>query len=680
VLAAEEIVDRFQVIELLGEGGIAQVYKARHRVLGSLHAIKVVTAGGQGVARRLLREGSIQAQLRHPNVVAVTDVIDIRGHTALVLEYVEGITLQQLLMERGVLPVEEALALYAQILAGVGAAHAAGVLHRDLKPANVLLAPGPSGLMAKVADFGLAKVVMDDAPAQPGDTVQGLVMGTPGYMAPEQVGEAATADARADVFALGVLLYEMLCGVQPFTGADVGSTLRNTLRGQYPPLRTMRPDLPAPVLAAVERALALERADRFSDARVLAQALYGDRPELVEVTSGRKVATPVALSIPSDMQLRPAGMGSAAPTPANPTLGPAGFDPTVEEPGGENGEPADSSGGGAAPATPPPGGPAPLDPPSSGETLIREAAPPEPPTPAPARPPSRRWLLSGFGLFAAAAMTTVFVMSRGPALDEVDTRSPSVREERIAEPVAQKPGAGGGASDAGGGPLGAAAPVPDEGGAPEAEAVAGTEAASPPVASKDLGAAAGAPAEPPGSGAPMTGPSVGAAESTTTGTAAPGMDAATGGAETPSSTGASATGTPADPRPEPELPPRTKDESRADDAVVDAAPVDPTAAAAAAAATKLVGGWTGTWSGRPFTLTLVDRGGGRMDARLEVLVGTSYRTFDLTGSVDTQGRFTVMEKSTPGWWVDGVLSGGALSGSLRHPESKKATPYQAKRK
>ena len=210
---------------------------------------------------------------RHPNVVAVTDVLDVRGHAALVLEYIEGVTLQGYLRERGPLPVDDALALFAQLLAGVGAAHAAGVLHRDLKPVNVMLTPGPTGVMVKVADFGLAKVVVGES--QAGDTVQGLVMGTPGYMAPEQVGDAGGADARADVFALGVILYEMLAGASPFEHDDIGATLRATVAGKHVPLAEACP-VPEAVAQAVERCLSVDRAGRYADARELSRALFGE--------------------------------------------------------------------------------------------------------------------------------------------------------------------------------------------------------------------------------------------------------------------------------------------------------------------------------------------------------------------------------------------------------------------
>ncbi|HND31879.1 MAG TPA: serine/threonine-protein kinase, partial [Myxococcota bacterium] len=212
----ERIADRYQVEAQIGMGGIAAVYRVRHVQLGSEHAMKVLLFQRKGLDERLLLEGRIQAQIRHPNVVTVTDVVEHQGRMGLLMEYVEGQSLQGWLEEHHFMPLEQALPLFAQVLSGVGTAHAAGVLHRDIKPGNILLGRTPRGIVPKITDFGLAKVVLDGAP--PGSTRDGSMMGTPGYMAPEQIRNAADTDLRADIFALAALLFDLLSGRPPFLG------------------------------------------------------------------------------------------------------------------------------------------------------------------------------------------------------------------------------------------------------------------------------------------------------------------------------------------------------------------------------------------------------------------------------------------------------------------------------
>lgn len=307
------IINRFEVLDLLGSGNIADVYLVRDRASGALHALKVVVAMERDAAQRLLREGTIQFQLHHPNLVAVTDVIEVDGHPALVMEHVEGSTLEALLAERGALPVDECLALFNQMIAAVAMAHASGVLHRDLKPANILLAPGLGGYIVKVTDFGLAKM-LDSAPTAGGLTVQGMVLGSPGYMAPEQMGDSSTADARADVFALGALLYQMLTGAGPFTGKSLGATLRNTLQGAYIPLDERRPGLPPHLGPVIATCLAGDRTLRFADARALGRAVFGEEVDDLLPSAPLPVANTVRAPVPEPPPAEvPAAQAAAAP-------------------------------------------------------------------------------------------------------------------------------------------------------------------------------------------------------------------------------------------------------------------------------------------------------------------------------------------------------------------------------
>lgn len=302
----ERIADRYQVEAQIGMGGIAAVYRVRHVQLGSEHAMKVLLFQRKGLDERLLLEGRIQAQIRHPNVVTVTDVVEHQGRMGLLMEYVEGQSLQGWLEEHHFMPVEQALPLFAQVLSGVGTAHAAGVLHRDIKPGNILLGRTPRGIVPKITDFGLAKVVLDGAP--PGSTRDGSMMGTPGYMAPEQIRNAADTDLRADIFALAALLFDLLSGRPPFFG-EPQEAIEQTLSGTYPPLDSLVPGLPTSVAAAVHRALLTDRDQRFESCAAFAAAVFADRPDLL-LLSGSDVARPLQLS--GEPASRP--VSRAAPT------------------------------------------------------------------------------------------------------------------------------------------------------------------------------------------------------------------------------------------------------------------------------------------------------------------------------------------------------------------------------
>lgn len=263
-------IDRFLVEATIGIGGMATVFRVRHLQLHTLHALKMLKVSNPALAGRLLQEGRIQAGLKHPNVVAVADVVEHEGSIGLLMELVEGSSLEDCLNE-GPMLYDEALEIFQQVLSGMAAAHGAGVTHRDLKPANILLANEGGHLIAKVTDFGIAKVIRAE---EGGDSTRtGMGMGTPGYMAPEQVTDAAGVDLRADIFALGAIFYEMLSGRRAFKGADQLDTLNRTVKGVYAPLSRVVPGIPAVVDGVVRRALSVRREDRFPDCPSMAEAL-----------------------------------------------------------------------------------------------------------------------------------------------------------------------------------------------------------------------------------------------------------------------------------------------------------------------------------------------------------------------------------------------------------------------
>jgi serine/threonine-protein kinase len=281
MLAPGQNIERYTVEAVIGQGGMAVVYRVRHNQLGSHHALKILTVPKPHIRERLLQEGRVQAGIRHNNVVSVTDVVEIDGSPALLMEFVDGPTLEEWL--EGHRPtLEEAEDLFRGICAGVGEAHAHGLVHRDLKPANVLLASGRGVLVPKVTDFGIAKILASDHPD--GGTRTNIAMGTPHYMAPEQIRDAKTVDQRADVFSLGCILYELVCGEKPFQGPDVLTVLNSVATGRYVPPQHHVPDLPDRFVRSLQGCLRVEREFRIQDCFALIEALSGAAPSERRVT------------------------------------------------------------------------------------------------------------------------------------------------------------------------------------------------------------------------------------------------------------------------------------------------------------------------------------------------------------------------------------------------------------
>ncbi|MCB9779304.1 MAG: protein kinase [Alphaproteobacteria bacterium] len=244
-LRIDEPVDRYVVEASIGDGATARVYRVRHGLLGTRHALKVLRSRSPELRERLVQEGRIQAGLGHPNVVPVTDVLDVHGHLGLLMDYVDGGALDDWLA-KGRRPLDQALEVFRGILDGVSAAHRMGIVHRDLKPANVLLRT--DDLVPRVTDFGLARHLQQDDGRK---TRVGQIMGTPAYMAPEQVDSARDVTARADVFALGAILYELCCGQRAFVGDTVYQVLHKVGRGEFLPPAQHVPDLPVSVQQAI---------------------------------------------------------------------------------------------------------------------------------------------------------------------------------------------------------------------------------------------------------------------------------------------------------------------------------------------------------------------------------------------------------------------------------------------
>lgn len=247
-------IGRYRLDRLLGEGGMGRVYLATDRESGERSAIKVLhatCARDRQMVRRFVAEAEAARSIQHANVVKVCGLVT-SGPVYYVMEWVDGQTLAAQL-ERGPLPLPEALSIALQVCDALRAAHAAGVVHRDLKPENVLLADVPNGSRkhaVKITDFGIAKT----CDALRDLTPSGLILGTPAYMAPEQALPGDDVDHRADIYSFGVLLYEMLSGEPPFAG-NVASLIRSQIEESPVPLRFRR-DLPQHVPAVLDRLIA----------------------------------------------------------------------------------------------------------------------------------------------------------------------------------------------------------------------------------------------------------------------------------------------------------------------------------------------------------------------------------------------------------------------------------------
>lgn len=279
---------RYQIVERLGRGGMGVVYRAEHRIMKRSVALKVIhprlIERPEAIAR-FEQEVRTAARLNHENVVTAHDADQVEGYHFLVMEHVEGESLDRLIHREGKLPVERACRFARQAALGLEAARQQQMVHRDIKPSNLMVTPDDR---VKILDFGLARLARQEPDlASTGVTSAGVVLGTPDYMAPEQARNSSDVDIRADIYSLGCTLYHALAGEVPFPAGSIIETLAAHLERDPEPLGEIRDDVPAELAEVVCRMMAKDPADRFQAPSEVAAAL-------TPFAEGRPLASPVA--------------------------------------------------------------------------------------------------------------------------------------------------------------------------------------------------------------------------------------------------------------------------------------------------------------------------------------------------------------------------------------------------
>lgn len=316
-LAAGDLVaGKYRVDRVLGRGAMGVVVAARHEELGQKVAIKLlhpdVSASDDG-RERFLREARAAAKLESDHVARVFDVGTFGETNAyLVMEHLEGSDLEKYLEAQGPLPIEEAVDYVLEALEALAHAHAHGMVHRDIKPSNLFLTERMDGSRrVKILDFGISKTESGLGVSSPGSstlTSPHAVLGSPAYMAPEQIRSSKTVDQRADIWSVGVMLYELVTGKSPFLGETIGDTLARVLAGKPESITKFRPDAPRELVAVIDTCLESDEKNRFQNVAELAKALAPlasnrtkDLPARIVRVLGASKGTPSPRAvIPSD--------------------------------------------------------------------------------------------------------------------------------------------------------------------------------------------------------------------------------------------------------------------------------------------------------------------------------------------------------------------------------------------
>lgn len=317
--AGETVAGRYRVAQLIGRGGMGEVYQAEHLLTGQQVALKLVRRSSEEARRLLLREAKAASRLKSPHTARVLDADTMAsGDPFLVLELLDGQDLASVLRARGRLSAADAVGCVVQAAEALGEAHALGIVHRDVKPSNLFMVTQAARIEIKVLDFGIAKL---DAGADTSVTVTGSVMGSPRYMSPEQIRDPKRVDTRTDVWSLGVTLHELLTGYAPFE-ESYAPALCAMITSEAPNLRlAVTDDASARLTAIIERCLAKDRRERFASAAELATALRA--VALGEIEDGVTLR-PTSARTTSDDTLEPqdtSSQGEVRAKVASPAVG-----------------------------------------------------------------------------------------------------------------------------------------------------------------------------------------------------------------------------------------------------------------------------------------------------------------------------------------------------------------------
>jgi serine/threonine-protein kinase len=309
-----DTVGDYEIIDLLGAGGMGKVYKVKNLISERVDALKVLLpdlAADAGLADRFIREIKVLASLNHPNIAGLRTAFRLENQLLMIMEFVEGTSLDAR-VGQGPVPIDDAVDYIRQVLAALNYAHKRGVIHRDIKPANMMLTPDK---VVKLMDFGIAKSKTNRKLTQTGTT-----MGSLSYMSPEQV-QGSELDGRSDLYSVGISLYELVCGARPFHGnSDFDIMMAQLKSTPIPPIERM-PDLPKALNDAIMTALEKDPANRFPDAEAFSAALENLNPVL-EPTRLETANRPVLQSTPEVAEAAPA---QASAPPGTPSAGKPSF-------------------------------------------------------------------------------------------------------------------------------------------------------------------------------------------------------------------------------------------------------------------------------------------------------------------------------------------------------------------
>jgi serine/threonine protein kinase len=305
------IAGKYRVDSLLGEGGMGRVYRAFHVLLERDVALKLLRpefAASPDARERFLAEARAGNTVRHPHVVDVLDVGVDDGTPFIVQEFLPGESLAKRLELSHRLSIIDAIDVIVPIAAALSHAHKQGILHRDIKPENIFLTEANGGIVPKLVDFGIAQSLREEA------SDDGVIAGTPAYMAPELVLDSTARDARSDLWSLGVVLYECITGTLPFSAQTPSEVFKAICNESPPPLRSLRPEVPEPIAAIVHRCLARSLSDRMPDAKTLLTSLEQVRADLAGTSSSRvQWQSTIA---PGTLRVRPRTKTGTNPVPA----------------------------------------------------------------------------------------------------------------------------------------------------------------------------------------------------------------------------------------------------------------------------------------------------------------------------------------------------------------------------